>query len=84
MWEPADEFARKAGLALPPELRPVLARRLRRRHQADLAATLTSPGPAGMALVVLYVVGVIAMSLLGERRGAWSHYRRRLWPAARA
>jgi hypothetical protein len=39
---------------------------------------------AGMALVVLYALGGVALSLLPERGGARSHYRRRLWPAARA
>jgi hypothetical protein len=39
---------------------------------------------AGMALVVLYGLGGVTLSLLGERGGLRSHYRRRLWPAARA
>jgi hypothetical protein len=41
-------------------------------------------GRAGTALVVIYALGLFALSLLGERPGARSYYRRRLWPAARA
>jgi hypothetical protein len=39
---------------------------------------------AGMALVGLYVVGAVAQSALSGRGSARTHYRRRLWPAARA
>jgi hypothetical protein len=39
---------------------------------------------ADLALVVLDALGIVAMSLLGERPGARAHFRRRLWPAARA
>jgi len=49
-----------------------------------LFVTVADLGPAGTALVVLYALGVVAMSLLGGRPGARAHYRRRLWPAARA
>jgi hypothetical protein len=92
----ADLYARKSDLALPPELRPVAARRLRRRHRADLVAYWVAI-VAGLALSLVGVgwgggagpgrgvtgVGVVAI-LLGERPAARSHYRRRLWPAARA
>lgn len=46
-----------------------------------LFVTVANLGPAGTALVVLYMLGIVALSLLGERPGARSHYRRRLWPA---
>jgi hypothetical protein len=39
---------------------------------------------AGMALVGLYVVGAVAQSALSERGSVRTHYRRRLWPVARA
>ena len=49
-----------------------------------LFVTVTRLGSAGTALVVLYALGIVAMSLLGQRPEARAHYRRRLWPAARA
>jgi hypothetical protein len=49
-----------------------------------LFVTVAGLGSAGTVLVVLYAVGGVAMSVLGERPGARTHYRRRLWPAARA
>ena len=49
-----------------------------------LVVTQAGLRPAGTALVVLYAVGLVALSLLGGRGGARAHYRRRLWPAARA
>jgi hypothetical protein len=49
-----------------------------------LFAGLAGLRQAGTALIVLYALGGPALSLLPERGGARAHYRRRLWPAARA
>jgi hypothetical protein len=48
-----------------------------------LFAIVAGLGSAGTALVVLWILGSVALSLLGERPGARARYRRRLWPAAR-
>ena len=49
-----------------------------------LLAAEAGLGSAGMALVGLFALGGVALSLLGERPGGRAHYRRRLWPAAPA
>ena len=47
----ADEFARRLDLALPPELRPVVAERLARRRRANLVAGRPRLGPAVLLTV---------------------------------
>ena len=49
-----------------------------------LVVTQAGLRPAGTVLVVVYALGSLALSLLPGRAGARAHYRRRLWPAARA
>jgi hypothetical protein len=59
----ADLYAREADLALPPELRPVLARRLLRRRRADLVAYWVAIVAGGClatwALIELTVLAVV-------------------------
>jgi hypothetical protein len=49
-----------------------------------LFVSLAGLGSAGTALIVLWALGIVALSVLGERPGSRAHYRPRLWPAARA
>ena len=75
------------SLAFDDALRADAARRLLGASAVlpfvvGLFVTLAGLGPAGTALVALWALGIVAMSLLGERPGSRSHYRRRLWPAA--
>ena len=77
------------SLAFDDALRTDAVRRLLGASAAPLFVvglfvTVADLGSAGTALVVLWALGSVAMSLLGGRPGARSHYRRRLWPAARA
>ena len=77
------------SLAFDDALRADAVRRLLGASAAlpfvvGLFVAVADLGPAGTALVALWMLGIVALSLLAERPGARSHYRRRLWPAARA
>jgi hypothetical protein len=77
------------SLAFDDALRAEAARRLLGTAGTLPAAVALFVGlavwsAAGMALLGLYGLGGLALSLLAERPAARTHYRHRLWPAARA